>query len=73
MILTLKRMPNVLMHIGFSYEILISSIKILFETKKFFKLSVSKTTFYNKSNFLKIIGDAFRTDYVCSLSSHFKY
>ena len=37
------------------------------------QISVRKTTFYDKSSFLKIIGDAFRTDYVCSLSSHFTY
>ena len=36
-------------------------------------ISVRKTTFYDKSSFLKIIGDAFRIDYVCSLSSHFTY
>ena len=35
------------------------------------RFSVKKTTFCNKYNFLKIIGDAFRTEYVCSLSSHF--
>ena len=38
------------------------------------QISVRKTTFYDKSSFfIKIIGDAFRTDYVCSLSSHFTH
>ena len=37
------------------------------------QFSVRKTTFYDKSSFFKIIGDAFRTEYVCSLSSYFTY
>ena len=37
------------------------------------QISVKKTTFYDKTSFLKIIGEAFRTEYVCSLSSHFTY
>ena len=44
-----------------------------FETMETHQISVRKTTLYNKSSFLKIIGDTFRTDYVCSLSSHFTY
>ena len=35
--------------------------------------SIKKRTFYDKSSVFKIIGDAFRTDCVCSLSSHFTY
>ena len=38
---------------------------------------LNKTTkennFLRQIVFFKIIGDAFQTDYVCSLSSHFKY
>ena len=37
------------------------------------QFSVKKTTFYDKSSFLEIIGDAFRTEHACSLSSHFTY
>ena len=37
------------------------------------QISVKKTTFYDKASFSKIIGDAFRTEYACSLSSHFTY
>ena len=34
------------------------------------QFGIKITTFDDKSSFLKIIGDAFRKDYVCSLSSH---
>ena len=33
----------------------------------------AKNAFYDESSFLKIIGDAFRTEYVCPLSSHFTH
>ena len=54
---------------------LLSKIDELRDIKNYIKpeVSVRKTTFYDKSSFFKIIGDAFRTDYVCSLSSHFTY
>ena len=37
------------------------------------QISVRKTTFTTKPVSLKIIGDAFRIDYISSLSSHFTY
>ena len=37
------------------------------------QFSVKKTTFYDESSIIEIIDDAFRTEYVCSLSSHFTY
>ena len=57
------------------HQVQLSNCEILFtgRNKSNIDISVRKTTFCDKSSFLKIIGDAFRTDYVEQIKKYRTY